>query len=187
MDSTTENNQSTPAGIETDWSADIGLDSNDVLFDDNGLSGPKIRYGYRTGGMKFLVPEGLVSEVLDQTRVFYLPNAPHWVCGLINMHGKVIPVVDLAGLKNNEISHLSKSNILAIIQKDTAAGILIDGFPEAVSESDGMTAGDVNGIPAEFNNYIHEGFGSNGIVWHELDIFSLLKDLVAQHTDSVHS
>ena len=73
------------------------LSPDDVLYQEPEGGGPKIRYGYRTGSMRFLVPEGTVSELLEQlAKIYHLPNAPRWVVGLINMHGNVIPVVDVA-------------------------------------------------------------------------------------------
>jgi len=157
----------------------------EVLFDEPGSSGPKIRYGFHAAGLRFLVPEGMVSELLDRARIYHLPNAPHWVCGLINMHGKVIPVVDLAGFIGNELSHLNKSKILAVKKQDMAVGILIDGFPEAVIETDMIVANDIEGIPTELDRYMHEGISSNGVIWRDLDIYGLLKQLVVLQTNKI--
>ena len=182
----TENSQLPNVMFETDKSRDGDLLVDEMIFEEANLTGPKIRYGFVTGGMRFLVPEGAVSELLHGARIYHLPNAPQWVCGLINMHGNVIPVIDLVSLTGDVISHLSKSNILAIRKHDTAVGVLIDGFPEAVAENEIVTVSEVSGFPAELNNYLYDGVTSNGVIWCELDIFGLLKKLALLHADTNH-
>lgn len=158
---------------------DGDFSAEDLLFQEHDSNGPRIRYGYQTSGMKLLVPEGSVSELLHGLNIYHLPNAPKWICGLINMHGNVIPVVDVASITGDEISHISKSNILVIKNQEAAVGVLIDGLPEAIKENEHVD--DISGIPEELHNYIKEGLSSNGAVWHELDIYNLLKELALLH------
>lgn len=176
-----------PEGVvEAVKARDGDLLANELLFEEANINGPQMRYGYRSGEMRFLVPKGAVSELLHGARVYHLPNTPKWVCGLINMHGNVIPVIDLVSLTGDEISHLSTSNILAIREHDTSVAILIDGLPEAVEENEIVTVSDVSSIPGELNNYINEGISSSGVIWCELDIYGLLKELALLHADTSH-
>ena len=170
-----DENQLTGAVEDILEAKDGDFDAEKLLFHEPDTDGPRVRYGYQTSGMNILVPEGSVSELQHGLNIYHLPNAPKWICGLINMHGNVIPVVDVASISGNEISHISKSNILVIKKHDAAVGVLIDGFPEAITENEHVI--NTSGIPAELRNYIKEGLSSNGDVWHELDIYSLLKEL----------
>ena len=112
------------------------LKPDDILFQEPEVDGPKIRYGYRTGGMRFMVPEGMVSELLHNSKIYHLPNANRWLVGLTNMHGNVMPIVDIASYAGVNISHLNKSNVLAIGEGELSIGVLIDGLPEAIKENE---------------------------------------------------
>lgn len=53
--------------------------------------------------LPFLLGEGLyglelthIQEVVDDAVVFYLPGAPEGITGAINLHGRLLPVLDLS-------------------------------------------------------------------------------------------
>ena len=52
--------------------------------------------------LPFQLGEGLygleltnIQEVVDEAQVFYLPGAPEGIMGAINLHGQILPVLDL--------------------------------------------------------------------------------------------
>lgn len=47
------------------------------------------------GGEAFAISAIIVSEILDMVPVTIVPNAPPFAPGLINVRGKVVPLVDL--------------------------------------------------------------------------------------------
>lgn len=49
----------------------------------------------RLGGEVFAIPAGIVREILDIGRVTPVPTAPAFVCNLINVRGRVVPLADL--------------------------------------------------------------------------------------------
>ena len=49
----------------------------------------------RIGGEVFAIPAGMVREILDVGRVTAVPTAPAFVCNLINVRGRVVPLADL--------------------------------------------------------------------------------------------
>ena len=157
------------------------LSPDDILFQEAEDGGPKIRYGYRTGSMRFLVPEGTVSELLNSTKIYHLPNAPSWVAGLINLHGNVIPVVDVASFAGDEISPLQKSNVLAIGNNETAVGILIDGLPEAIKANEIVTS--LSAVPEKLEGYVKTGLYSDGYNWYELAVYELFQKLASKNAD----
>ena len=157
------------------------LNPDDVLYQEPEDGGPKIRYGYRTGSMKFLVPEGTVSELINSTKIYHLPNAPRWVVGLINMHGNVIPVFDVASYIGDEVSRLQKSNVLAIGSNEAAIGILIDGLPEAIKENEIVTG--VSAVPDKLEGYVKAGLYSDGYNWYEFEVYKLFELLASKNTD----
>ena len=49
----------------------------------------------RIGGEVFAIPAGMVREILDVGRATPVPTAPAFVCNLINVRGRVVPLADL--------------------------------------------------------------------------------------------
>jgi purine-binding chemotaxis protein CheW len=49
----------------------------------------------RLGGEVFAIPASIVREILDVGRVTPVPTAPAFVCNLINVRGRVVPLADL--------------------------------------------------------------------------------------------
>ena len=49
----------------------------------------------RLGGEVFAIPAGMVREILDVGRATPVPTAPAFVCNLINVRGRVVPLADL--------------------------------------------------------------------------------------------
>lgn len=47
------------------------------------------------GDEEFALPVVSVREILDHQTAFRVPNAPVWLCGLIDVRGLSVPVVDL--------------------------------------------------------------------------------------------
>lgn len=157
------------------------LSSDEILYQEPEDGGPKIRYGYRTGSTRFLVPEGTVSELLHSSKIYHLPNAPGWIVGLINLHGNVIPVVDVASYVGDEVSRLQKSNVLAIGRNEAAIGILIDGLPEAIKESEIVTG--MSAVPEKLEGYVKAGLYSDGYNWYEFEIYELFQKLASKNAD----
>ena len=49
----------------------------------------------RLGGEVFAIPAGIVREILNIGRVTPVPTAPAFICNLINVRGRVVPLADL--------------------------------------------------------------------------------------------
>ncbi len=176
------NNNKPPEEKETAFDPEESmLSPEDILFQEGEIGGPKIRYGYRAGNMRFMVPEGAVSELLHDSKIYHLPNAPRWLVGLINMHGNVIPVIDIASYVGDDISRLQKSNILAIGKSEYAIAVLIDGLPEAIKENETVTG--LSSVHEKLEGYVKTGLYSNGYNWYEFDIYELFEKLASKNAD----
>ena len=51
--------------------------------------------GFRVGKENFGVPIGIVHEIVRMMDITVVPDAPAYIEGVINLRGKIIPVVDL--------------------------------------------------------------------------------------------
>jgi purine-binding chemotaxis protein CheW len=74
-----------------------------------------------------------VHEIIRLQSVTHVPRAPSFVEGVINLRGKVIPVVDLRrrfGLPSGE--HTRASRIVVLEIGDQVVGVIVDGVSEVL-------------------------------------------------------
>lgn len=82
-------------------------------------------------GESFAIPAGAVLEVLRVTTITRVPHAPYTVRGIVNMRGRVLPVVDLRlrlGLPRAEPG--PKSRIMVMPSRGRLIGLLVDSVHE---------------------------------------------------------
>jgi len=88
------------------------------------------RRGFRIGELKLLVSLDAASEVSVIPPLFRLPGAPKGIIGLVNSHGRVMPVVDLFVLFEKQLKHAATGWMLTYGRGDEAVGLIIDSLPE---------------------------------------------------------
>lgn len=155
------------------------LSSNEIMFPDENAERVHTRYGYKVLNMNFLVPEGTVSEVIQNANIFSLPNAPVWIEGLINSRGNIIPVMNIAKLIKN-FSHEKLTSILVLNKTDTksAIAIMISDLPMSLEINDSKTTTDK--YPDALHDYIDAGFSQNNMDWIEFNPQQLFKNLAGK-------
>jgi twitching motility protein PilI len=101
-----------------------------------GLSAPAaenpndiVRQAFRIGQMRLLAPFATASELVEMPNVYPLPRMPANLLGLVNLHGRIVPLFDLAPLFETQHTPREKRMLLVIGHGDAAAGIVIDGLP----------------------------------------------------------
>ena len=74
-----------------------------------------------------------VHEILRFPDITRLPNTPNFICGVINLRGNVIPVVDVRlrfNLPHAEITELTRVIVIETIDK--LVGLLVDNVYQVV-------------------------------------------------------
>ena len=79
-----------------------------------------------------------VREVLDIIQITKVPQMPDFMCGVINLRGVVVPVVDLRLKLGLEAAESLKETCIVIIEvvldgEETILGILVDSVQEVIS------------------------------------------------------
>src|ERR671936_571293 len=88
---------------------------------------------FHLGAELYGVEIARVHEIIRLMMVTRVPRAPSFVEGVINLRGKVIPVVDLRrrfGLPQAE--HTRSSRIVVLEIGDQVVGIIVDGVSEVL-------------------------------------------------------
>jgi purine-binding chemotaxis protein CheW len=92
-----------------------------------------VRQAFRIGHMRLLAPFAAASELVEMPNVYPLPRMPANLLGLVNLHGRIVPLFDLAALFETEHLPREKRMVLVIGHGDEAAGIVIDGLPRRMA------------------------------------------------------
>jgi twitching motility protein PilI len=135
-----------------------------------------VRQGFRIGQMHLAAPFATASELTEMPSVYPLPRMPDDLLGLVNLHGRIVPLFDLASLF--ETTHLprEKRMLLVLGHGNDAAGIVIDGLPRRVvfAPADQIVA---PALPARAALAVTASYLLGKDAWFEFDYAKLL-DLV---------
>jgi chemotaxis signal transduction protein len=88
---------------------------------------PESFFGFSIGAYYFMVAASCFCEVLVDTAIASIPNAPSCLVGLSNVRGVLMPIYQLHSALALELP--KKSIIFAVGKGDAAVGILIDSLP----------------------------------------------------------
>ncbi len=86
-----------------------------------------IGIGFSISGVPLLTKMDEVSEILPPPATIRVPGVTHWVRGLANIRGSLMPMIDMNGFLYGKPTDLRKESRILIINKlGVAAGLLVD-------------------------------------------------------------
>lgn len=111
--------------------------------------------GFRVGKEQFGVPIASVHEIVRPLDVTAVPDSPAYVEGVINLRGKIVPVIDLRKrFGETELRSSKKTRIVIAEVNGRLLGLKVDSASEVLR----VPAGDVEPPPEVFSegevNYV---------------------------------
>lgn len=95
-----------------------------------------------------------VQEINRMTHITKVPNAPHYVEGVINLRGRVIPVIDLRLKLKIEKKEYDKNTRIIVVEVDNKTiGFIVDSVNEVLRIQANLTEAPpdmVSGIESEY-------------------------------------
>jgi purine-binding chemotaxis protein CheW len=89
--------------------------------------------GFRVGAETFAVPIALVHEIVRLPRITAVPEAPSYVEGVMNLRGKIVPVVDLRKRFGEPTPVADKRNRVIVAELDGRRfGLIVDSASEVL-------------------------------------------------------
>ena len=120
-------------------------DDDLFLVDDDGANESEDKHlWFRLGDEEYGVPIDRVQSIEELQRIVAVPDMPHYVRGVINLRGTVIPVVDLRlrfGMPAREYD--DRTCIIIIEANSRVVGFIVD----TVSEVHQIPAGNIQPAP----------------------------------------
>jgi purine-binding chemotaxis protein CheW len=88
--------------------------------------------GFRVGKENFGVPIGIVHEIVRMMEITVVPDAPSYIEGVINLRGKIIPVVDLRRRFAEPVEPNRRNRILVAELDGHKVGLVVDAANEVL-------------------------------------------------------
>jgi purine-binding chemotaxis protein CheW len=89
--------------------------------------------GFRIGRETFGLPIAIVREIVRVPEITPVPNAPEYIEGVINLRGRIIPVVDLRKRFGQEATALSKKSRVVVVELNgRAVGLIVNSASEVL-------------------------------------------------------
>lgn len=113
---------------------------------------------FRVGSAEYALPASLVLHLESYEAATHVPGAPSYVAGIVNVRGRVVPVVDLrARFGLPAVPHEAEHRIVVVQIAQRVAALLVDSAREVLNIEDtsfekppelieDQTAGFVSGI-----------------------------------------
>jgi purine-binding chemotaxis protein CheW len=115
------------------------------MIKNDGAKGQEL-IAFRIGSQEFCIDVMSVREIRGWTPATPLPQAPSFVCGVINLRGTVLPIVDLAARLGFTPAEPSARHAIVVVQiAQQTVGLLVEGVSDifTVTESQVQPTPDV--------------------------------------------
>lgn len=118
---------------------------------------------FRCGKESFAIEIKYVTEIIGIQNITAIPEVADYIKGLINLRGKIIPVIDVkVRFKQEPFEYTDRTCIIVINVKDTEVGLIIENIAEVVNiEEKNILPPPTIGQSQEQNKYVY-GIGKIG-------------------------
>ncbi len=147
------------------------------MFDDDDAS-DNTYVTFRVGEQEYAVPVAVVTEIVRVPRIYAVPDVPAHIRGVINLRGKVIPLLDVRSRFGLDGAALDDRTVVVVLEiGDAFTGLVVDAVSEVVELPPDAVDGRANGSarPGVVSRAARRGER----VTFVLDVNTLLADAMA--------
>jgi purine-binding chemotaxis protein CheW len=88
--------------------------------------------GFRVGEQSYALPISAVREIVRPPEITPVPQSPEHVAGVMNLRGRIVPVIDLRKRFRQAIENSPKTRVLVIALDGRLIGLLVDSASEVL-------------------------------------------------------
>jgi purine-binding chemotaxis protein CheW len=103
---------------------------------------------FHLGQEQFGIEVLKVREIMGVQEITAVPQMPSWIKGVINLRGKIIPVIDLRLKFGMPAPYNQRTCIIVVQLTDRGEQILLGVIVDDVSEVVNIAAGEIEDVPA---------------------------------------
>lgn len=88
---------------------------------------------FESGGLQMFLSTEYVIEIITDHSITKVPAVPSYVCGVINLRGSILPVVDIRILMGKDpVQYTNKTCIIVLNINSVNVGIIVDSVHSVV-------------------------------------------------------
>lgn len=113
---------------------------------------------FRTGKEFFGINISYVNEIIMMQPITAIPETEDYIKGLINLRGKIIPVIDVrTRFKMEPLEYTDRTCIIVINVKNTVIGLIVEQIAEVdtISDDDIVPPPSLGHREHEHNKYVY--------------------------------
>lgn len=113
---------------------------------------------FQTGKEYFGISISYVNEIITMQPITAIPEAEDYIKGLINLRGKIIPVIDVrVRFKMDPVEYTDRTCIIVIDVKSTVIGLIVEKIAEVddILDDDVVPPPSLGGHKDEKNKYVY--------------------------------
>jgi purine-binding chemotaxis protein CheW len=127
-------------------------DAEALLRDEDNIENMYLTFAI--GTETYGVPIAVVTEIVGMQRIMTVPDVPRYIKGVINLRGKVIPLMDVRLRFNLEERAYDDRTVIIVLELGTSpVGLIVDRVSEVLEIADdhidsakGLGGGDSQGL-----------------------------------------
>ena len=136
-------------------------EENSVDLDDEDTQKDKF-LTFKIASEDYAVAIRFVTEIIGILKITEVPDTPHFVRGVINLRGKIIPVIDVRSRFNlDEKAYGDRTCIIVVNIHDTSTGLIVDEVSEVTSIPENQISAPPKAGKTKNNQFV-EGIGKVG-------------------------
>lgn len=131
---------------------------------------------FKLGNEEYGINISLAREIIKTVEITPVPKSPHFVSGLINLRGIIVPVIDLRKLFDID-SHgdKDKNRIIVVEVNDRTLGIAVD----TISEVRNLNPSNIEPIPPTVSVIDHKYLDGVGKIGEHILILLKLEKVLS--------
>jgi len=132
---------------------------------------------FRVGERRLVAPLAEVSEILYYPPLTRVPGTKPWVCGIANVRGNLLPVMDLKGYLYGEHTPTHRrSRVLVVRHRGLAAGLLVDEVMGLRHFDEADRLAEVPEADETLRPYLRRGYRDEEGAWPVFSMFRLAEN-----------
>jgi twitching motility protein PilI len=129
---------------------------------------------FRIGDDLLVSQLGEVVEILEYPVLSKMPLTRSWVCGIANVRGSLLPVIDLGAYLNGNPSAVnSRTRVLVIDHNGLYTGLVVDEVLGIRHFTDDEYSGSDPGAAECLRPYLQNGFLHGDQIWNIFNLHAL--------------
>lgn len=107
-------------------------------------------------GQLYTIPTKEVVEIIRIQLITYMPNLPDYVKGVINLRGKIVPVIDVRlKFRKEERKYDSRTSIVIVESGEMTVGLIVDTVKDVRDVSSDQIQDAPKYEKSTGNHYVH--------------------------------